>query len=86
MSRKKPFFYICFLKGVDYKKLTENVLVDIFHDKNILFPLSELDKRIEIQTVKKPKYDSIKRAIDGEMHLNDLVPSIAPRYRKFKKT
>jgi len=71
---------------VDYKKITENVLVDIFHDENILFPFSELDKRIEIQTVKQPKYDSIKRAIDGETHLKDLVPSIEPRYRKFTKT
>jgi len=67
-------------------KLTEKALVDLFRDENILFPTSELDKRIEIISTKKTRYNEIKRAIEGEADLKVLTSTIAPRYRKFKKT
>jgi len=36
------------IEGEDYKKLTELVLMQVFDDKDILYPFSEIDKRIEI--------------------------------------
>jgi len=70
----------------DYLKLTEIALVQIFDDKDILLPMSDLDKRIEIRTAKNKNFESIKRAMEGETHLKVFTPSIKPRYRKFDKT
>lgn len=59
------------IENKDYVKLTERVLVTIFRDENILIPMSELDKRIEIKTSNKGRpYESIKNAINGEINLH----------------
>ncbi|KAL4497227.1 hypothetical protein ABPG72_019547 [Tetrahymena utriculariae] len=68
----------------DYKTLTEKLLVQIFRDSNILYPISELDKRIEIKTEKSSNFDSIQRIIQGQTHIKTFKASIQPTFKKYK--
>ncbi|KAL4508047.1 hypothetical protein ABPG72_021420 [Tetrahymena utriculariae] len=69
----------------DFKSITEKFLINIFNDSNILYPINELDKRIEIQTVKKKQFNSISNAIKGESALKNFQATIKQRFQKFKK-
>ncbi|EAR95436.1 transmembrane protein, putative (macronuclear) [Tetrahymena thermophila SB210] len=69
----------------DFKSITEKFLIAIFNDPNILYPINELDKRIEIQTVKKQQFNSISNAIKGEGSLKNFQARIQQRFQKFKK-
>ena len=53
------FFSLPAIEEEDFLKLTEKILTELFNDADILFPLSELDKRIEIKSSKQNKYKSI---------------------------
>ncbi|KAL4495549.1 hypothetical protein ABPG72_020290 [Tetrahymena utriculariae] len=44
------------IKLNDYKQLTESILVEIFSDSEILYPISESDKRIQIKTEKSSNF------------------------------
>ncbi|EAR93361.1 transmembrane protein, putative (macronuclear) [Tetrahymena thermophila SB210] len=72
------------VKPDDYKALTEKFLISIFSDENILYPISELDKRIEIKTQKSGNFDSIQRIIQGQTHINTFTASIQPAFKKYK--
>lgn len=45
--------------------MTEKLLISLFNDENVVFPLSEIDKRITVRKEKQAKYSSVVRAIDG---------------------
>ncbi|KAL4453079.1 hypothetical protein ABPG74_015310 [Tetrahymena malaccensis] len=72
------------VKPDDYKALTEKFLVQIFQDSNVLYPISELDKRIEIKTEKSGNFNSIQRIIQGQTHINTYTATIQPIFKKFK--
>ncbi|KAL4464780.1 hypothetical protein ABPG74_011341 [Tetrahymena malaccensis] len=69
----------------DFKSITEKFLTLVFNDPNSLYPINELDKRIEIQTVKKQQFNSISNAIKGEASLKNFQARIKQRFQKFKK-
>ncbi|EAR98162.1 transmembrane protein, putative (macronuclear) [Tetrahymena thermophila SB210] len=69
------------IKQNDYKKLTEMVLIDIFEDSEILYPISEADKRIQIKTEKRSNFDSIYNSIISK---SGIYSQNQIRFQKYK--
>ncbi|KAL4449585.1 hypothetical protein ABPG74_007408 [Tetrahymena malaccensis] len=69
------------IRSNDYKKLTEYILAEIFQNFDVLFPISEGDKRIQIKTEKRSNFGIIYKTIQSKANINSQNQLKFQRYK-----